>query len=139
MKQWTELDICNLALSKMGELLLTSTADSSREGLLCRLWFPVTFSQVLRTYKPEFAVVEVESTIPCPIDCEIVLDETRYISNDLMYMPNQMALGIALKLAENLSEPLTGEFRSFNADRVLNECQRAENIKLNTGVAPWRI
>ena len=56
----TEVEICNMALSRLGETNITSLTDTTKEAQQCELFFDQTRDEVLRDYDWNFAMGRVE-------------------------------------------------------------------------------
>ena len=56
----SEVSICNLALTKIGEESITSLGDDDKAGRLCNLHYALTRDMVLRTHNWNFATKRVE-------------------------------------------------------------------------------
>lgn len=56
----TEVDICNLALSHLGEAFITALNDGTERADACELHYPNTRDEVLRSHRWNFATVRTE-------------------------------------------------------------------------------
>jgi len=56
----TEAEICNMALSRIGEVRISDLSDLSEEAYQCKLFYYQTRDEVLRDYPWNFAGLEAE-------------------------------------------------------------------------------
>lgn len=56
----SEVDICNLALSHLGEDFIVALTDGTPRADLCTLHYPITRDEVLRSHRWNFAITRAE-------------------------------------------------------------------------------
>jgi hypothetical protein len=86
MSATTEVEICNLALTRLGHSMISSLAENTKAGNLCNLHYARTRNAVLRAHPWNFAIrratLALDATAPnheftqrhaLPVDCLKVL------------------------------------------------------------------
>jgi hypothetical protein len=64
----TPIDICNLALTKLGAHIITSFTDQITEAILCNIHYPIIRDAVLEDRDWSFAIAEVQLVPATPTD-----------------------------------------------------------------------
>lgn len=59
----SEVDICNIALTRLGEPMITSLLGSSKGAMYCNLHYPRTRDAILRAHPWNFALKRVELSL----------------------------------------------------------------------------